>query len=74
MSNRTSTAKTTTGIKRPRNADFLRWEAARQHARNLNVAKGRGFRALKAADGQGYAVIFRPAVASNKQRKVREVI
>ena len=65
--------KTTTGITRPVKGDFVRFAAARSHAKNMNVAKGRGFRALKAQDGR-YGVIFRPQVANNKQRSVREVI
>lgn len=66
-------SKTPSGILRPVKGDFVRFAAARSHAKNMNVAKGRGFRALKASDGK-YGVVFRPAVANNKQRRVREVI
>jgi hypothetical protein len=65
---------TTSGIKRPAKAVFVNFEDARSHARNLNQTKGRGYRALRTSDGSGFAVIFRPAVASNRQRKVREVL
>jgi hypothetical protein len=68
------TTKTPSGIKRPAKGEFVRFATARQHARDLNSTKGRGYRALKAADGNGFGVIFRPAVAGNKQRKVREVL
>lgn len=59
---------------RPKVSQYVRWETARQHAKTLNLTNGRGYRALRAQDGKGYAVIFRHAVASNKQRKVREVL
>lgn len=69
-----NTSKTPSGIKRPEKGEFVRFSTARAHARDLNEANGRGFRALRAADGKGFGVIFRPAVAGNKQRKVREII
>jgi hypothetical protein len=68
------TTKTPSGIKRPTKAVFVNHADAVAHARNLNATKGRGYRALKAADGRGSAVVFRPAVANNRQRRVREVI
>ena len=61
------------GIQRPTSGEFVRFSTARSHARDLNATKGRGYRALRAADGT-YAVVFRPAVAGNRQRKVREVL
>lgn len=65
---------TPSGITRPRQGEFVTFEVARTKAKGLNQANGRGYRALKAANGNGYAVIFRPAVANNKQRKTRTVI
>ena len=68
-------SKTTpSGIQRPRTGGFARWDYARSVAKRANVSGvGRGHRAIKAQDGN-YTVIFRPAVTTNKQRKVREVI
>ena len=68
-----NTSKTSSGIKRPAQGEFVTFSTARSHARDLNAANGRGYRALRAADGKGFAVIFRPAVAGNKQRKVRDI-
>lgn len=67
------TKHTTSGIRRPAKGEFVTFATARSHARDLNTTKGRGYRALRAQDGNGFAVIFRPAVASNKQRKVRDI-
>lgn len=62
--------KTPAGIVRPKRGTYARFIDARSAARKLNETKGRGYRALKAQDGNA-EVIFRPAVAGNKQRKVR---
>jgi hypothetical protein len=58
---------------RPSSGQFTAWKDARDTARLANKRQGRGHRAVKALDGQSYAVIFRPAVAANKQRRVRSV-
>lgn len=68
------TSKTPSGIKRPETPDFKTWDRARANAKSLNVTNGRGYRALKTAKGDGYTVIFRPAVAANKQRRNREIV
>lgn len=65
-------AKTRTGIARPVKGTLSDWPTARGIAKDRNVANGRGHRALKAQTG-GYSVIFRPAVAVNKQRRVRDL-
>lgn len=59
-------------IARPESGQFTTYEFARGFARMMNVRNGRGYRALKAQDGT-FAVIFRPAVAGNKQRRVRRI-
>ena len=59
-------------IARPKSGAYSTHATARTVARDLNVKNGRGYRALKAQDGS-HAVIFRPAVASNRQRKVRGI-
>jgi hypothetical protein len=69
-----TTPKTPSGIKRPTAGEFSTFSTARSHAKDLNARFGRGHRALKAKDARTYGVIFRPAVANNKQRRVREVI
>lgn len=66
------TRKTRTGIVRPTNGSLTTWTEARTIARERNARNGRGHRALKAQD-KNYAVIFRPAVAANKQRRVRSL-
>ena len=66
--------KTPSGVKRPTKGQFQTFTTARSHAKDLNARFGRGHRALKASDGRTYGVVFRPAVANNKQRKVREVV
>jgi len=62
--------KTPGGIVRPASGAFVSFDQARTVARQTNERLGRGHRALKARDGK-FAVIFRPAVAGNKQRRVR---
>jgi hypothetical protein len=57
---------------RPDTGEHKVWKDARDTARLTNKSNGRGYRAVKAKDGR-YAVIFRPAVANNRQRRVREV-
>ena len=69
----TMNTKTRGGIARPQTGPWRSFGWARFEAKRLNAERGRGFRALKAQDG-GYAVVFRPAVANNRQRRVREVI
>lgn len=69
-STKSTNVKTPGGIARPKSGGFVTYDAARTVAKRANVAQGRGRRALKAQDGN-YAVIFRPAVAANKQRRVR---
>jgi hypothetical protein len=70
----TSNTKTASGITRPVAGQFQSFGTARSHAKDLNSRFGRGHRALKAQDGRTFAIVFRPVVAANKQRKVREVI
>lgn len=67
-----STKRTPSGIKRPTTGTFANFATARTVARDLNVKHGRGRRAIKAQDGN-HAIIFRPAVAANKQRQVRDL-
>jgi hypothetical protein len=55
---------------RPATGEYKNFRAAQIVAKGENLRNGRGYRAVKAQDGSG-AVIFRPAVASNKQRRVR---
>jgi len=69
-----NTTKTPSGIKRPTTSVYANWSIARTSARMFNEQHGRGYRALKTANGDGYTVIFRPAVAINKQRKNREIV
>jgi hypothetical protein len=69
----TTSKKTKGGIVRPKTGVYATWQHARGNARRKNFRLGRGYRALKAQDGS-YGVVFRPAVANNKQRRVREVI
>lgn len=59
-------------IARPKSGDFSNFSAARTVARDRNERNGRGHRAIKAQDGS-FAVVFRPAVAANRQRRVRTV-
>jgi hypothetical protein len=61
---------TPSGIARPVNGAYSTFATARTLAKSKNQTNGRGYRALKARDG-AYGVIFRPAVANNKQRRVR---
>lgn len=68
------TSKTPSGIKRPTTAVFASWERARNTAKANNDQRGRGYRALKTANGKGYTVIFRPAVANNRQRANRQIV
>lgn len=66
-------SKTTArGIVRPKSGQFDSFAMAREVARTRNIVNGRGHRAIIAQDGRS-AVIFRPAVASNRQRRVRVV-
>ena len=59
-------------IARPESGQFTTFAFARGFARMMNARNGRGYRALRAQDGT-FAVVFRPAVAGNRQRKVRRV-
>ena len=61
---------TPSGIVRPRSGNFSSFDAARATAKALNLSRGRGHRALRAQDGTA-VVIFRPAVAANRQARVR---
>lgn len=72
MAKQTISSKTPGGIKRPRTGQIATFRAARTVAKVRNVENGRGHRALKTLDGN-YAIIFRPAVANNKQRRVRSL-
>lgn len=63
--------KTKSGIVRPTLAVYGDWTVARGVAKDANAKNGRGHRAVKTRDASGYAVVFRPAVAANKQRKCR---
>ena len=65
---------TTSNLTRPSRAVYADWAIARSAAKSRNQQFGRGHRALKSQDGKGYAVVFRPAVAGNKQRRQREII
>lgn len=64
------TKTTARGIVRPRSGNFSDFATARTVAKAANMARGRGHRALRAQDGS-FVVVFRPAVAANKQRRVR---
>lgn len=59
-------------IRRPESGPYAVFSIARMVAKERNAENGRGYRAIKAQDGS-HAVVFRPAVANNKQRRVREV-
>lgn len=61
------------GIPRQQHGSVTGWERARLIAKLRNVTYGRGYRAIRAQDNR-HAIIFPPAVANNKQRRVREVI
>lgn len=64
-------AKTTpSGIARPETGPFVSYRTAQILARQKNVNHGRGYRALRAQDGSA-AIVFRPSVAGNRQRRVR---
>lgn len=64
-------SRTLTKYDRPQAGEFTTWQKARTVAKARNILGGRGHRAVKCRDGQTFAVIFRPVVASNKQRRTR---
>jgi hypothetical protein len=66
------TKTTPKGTPRPKSGQFTTYAFAVGFARMMNVRNGRGYRALRAQDGS-FAVIFRPAVAGNRQRRVRRI-
>lgn len=62
--------RTPSGITRPAHGPYSGYVVARTRAKSLNQTNGRGYRAILARDRTA-AIVFRPAVANNRQRRVR---